>query len=207
MSQSIRASIPFEKGWRFHRGEVPVEALAWGNRNLIANETRVWQKADNHGLSKPENPASDSWRVVTLPHDFVIEGEFTAKAPLNNGSLPGGKGTYLKKFELAAEDAGRRFHLEFDGVYRDCVVHVNGHFIGRHLDGYTSFGYDISEVCRFGGLNAVTVAVDASENELWSYEGGGSYRGVRLVMTAPVFIPRWGVCVRANAAKNPGHLP
>lgn len=199
-----RTTLPFDSAWKFHKGEVPVDMLSWGNRNLIANETRIWHKADNHGLSRPENPASDAWRTVDLPHDFVIEGDFSAKAPLNNGSLHGGKGCYLRKFELSPEDAGRRIHLEFDGVYRDCMVHVNGHFIGRHLDGYTSFGYDISEVCRFGALNAVTVLVDATENELWSYEGGGIYRGVRLVKTAPVFIPRWGVCVRTGDAKAPG---
>ncbi|MBI4978964.1 MAG: glycoside hydrolase family 2 protein [Spirochaetes bacterium] len=192
-----RTTRPLLEGWKLCTGEPPMEALAWGNHDFTAGEIRIWQKAENHGLSKPENPHTDGWRTVGIPHDFVIEGAFTDKAPLNNGSLAGGKAYYVNKFELPP-DAGQRIHLEFDGVYRDCTVHVNGHFIGRHLSGYTSFGFDITEVCRFGAMNAVCVHVNATENELWSYEGGGIYRDVKLITTAQVFVPQWGVCVRTG---------
>ncbi len=202
---TIRTIEQFDRGWRFCMAEkVPAEMLSFGNLNLIANETCIWQKADNHGLSRPDNPGSDGWRTVDLPHDFVIEGEFSSKAPLNNGSLSGGRAFYVKKFALPAEDRGKRLRLEFDGVYREAAVHVNGHFIARHMSGYTSFGCDITEVCRFGMMNAVSVHVDATENELWSYEGGGIYRGVRLVKTALLHVPQWGAHIVTGGENDPG---
>lgn len=195
----------FEGAWRFWRGdELEEEVLGHGNLNLIANETRIWQKAGNHAISSPDNPYVDGWRQVDLPHDFVLEGTFTAEASLGNGSLPGGQAWYVKKFDLPAEAAGQRVSLEFDGVYRDCSVFCNGHFVGRHLSGYTSFEVDLSELCQFGAANAVAVQVDARENELWSYEGGGIYRAVRLVITNPVHVPQWGAFVRTGDADDPG---
>lgn len=204
MRETPRTTIPFHNDWFFHRGEVGLDALAWGNKNIIANETRVWQKAGNHGIARAGNPNVAEWRVVQLPHDFVLEGDFSPDAPLNNGSLPGDEAWYVKHFTLPESDASRRIRIEFDGVYRNCSVFCNGHFVGRHLSGYTSFGFDITEVCEFGGDNAVAVHVDATENELWSYEGGGIYRTVRLVKTNGVHVRRWGVCVRTGDEDDPG---
>jgi beta-galactosidase len=203
--KSMREIINFNKDWRFHLGgDLSPEVLAYGNMNFIANETRIWQKAGNHAVSKPENPHTDSWREVRVPHDFVLEGEFTNKAPLNNGSLMGSEAWYVKKFDLSAQDGDKRIVLEFDGVYRDSTLYVNGQFIGRHMSGYTSFSFDITDVCRFGEKNALAIHVDARENELWSYEGGGIYREVRLVKTADVAIPVWGTYVTTGGEDNPG---
>ncbi|MEM0913304.1 MAG: glycoside hydrolase family 2 TIM barrel-domain containing protein [Planctomycetota bacterium] len=200
----MRDILEFDRQWRFHLGAAPADALRWGNHNLIADETRIWQKAGNHSISRPDNPFVENWRTVDLPHDFVIEGEFTPDAPLGNGSLAGDEAWYVKAFDLPASDQGRRIRIEFDGVYRDCNVFCNGHFVGRHLSGYTSFGLDITDVCRFGGANALAVGVDARENELWSYEGGGIYRGVRMVKTDAVSVPQWGVAVTTGDASSSG---
>ncbi len=203
----MRNIVDFNKGWRFRPAEEVSRAdLTCGNKPLIANETHVWQKANNHGLARPENPGPDAWRSVDLPHDFVIEGEFTPSAALDNGSLAGGKAWYVKKFELPAADQGKRIFLEFDGIYRDSMVLVNGMFLKRHLSGYTSFGVEITDICNFGGLNAVSVHVDATENELWSYDGGGIYRSVRLVKTAPVCVPQYGVTVVTGDERQPGRV-
>lgn len=205
MNRHNRTIEALDHSWFFHLGgELPAEVAGHGNVNFIANETRVWQKAGNHAVSRPENPHIERWRKVDLPHDFVLEGEFSPEASLGNGSLPGGDAWYVRHFELPESDAGRRISIEFDGVYRNCSVFCNGHFVGRHLSGYTSFSVDLTEVCAFGGPNAVAVYMDARENELWSYDGGGIYRGVRLVRTAPVHIPQWGVFVRTGGADNPG---
>lgn len=201
----MREIVDLTAGWRFHKGhDLPAEVMAHGNLNFIANETKIWQKAGNHALSRPDNPHPAKWRLLDLPHDFVLEGEFTPTAALNNGSLPGDCAWYVKHFSLPACDHERRISVAFDGVYRDCQVFCNGHFVGRHMSGYTSFSFDITEVCEFGGENAIAVHVDARENELWSYEGGGIYRGVRLVKTAPIHIPQWGVCVRTGGEDDPG---
>jgi beta-galactosidase len=109
-----------------------------------------------------------------------------------------GVGWYRKVFELPADDDGKRISLEFDGIYRDCEIWLNGHFVGRHISGYTSFHFDVSELCFYGALNALAIRVDATGFELWSYEGGGIYRDVRLVKTDPVHVVYCGTSVRAE---------
>lgn len=195
----------FNEGWRFsHASLVTRELLCFGNPNWISGEVEVWSKAGNHGISNPANTLVDAWRTVTLPHDFVLEGEFTSDLPTKNGGLRGGRAWYVKKFDLPESDRGRRIAIEFDGVYRDSSVYCNGHFVGRHLSGYTSFGFDITDVCNFGGANSIAVHVDATLNELWSYEGGGIYREVRLVKSHLVHVSQWGVFVRTGGADDPG---
>ncbi|MCX6972444.1 MAG: DUF4982 domain-containing protein [Verrucomicrobia bacterium] len=200
-----RSTDCFNSEWRFSPASlVTHEMLCFGNPNWISGEVEVWSKAGNHGISNPANTFVDKWRTVSLPHDFVLEGEFTSDLPTKNGGLRGGRAWYVKKFVLPENDRGHRISIEFDGVYRDCSVFFNGHFVGRHLSGYTSFAFDITDVCTFGGTNAIAVYVDATLDELWSYEGGGIYRGVRLVKSDLVHVPQWGVCVRTGGADDPG---
>ncbi|MEM6885474.1 MAG: glycoside hydrolase family 2 TIM barrel-domain containing protein, partial [Verrucomicrobiota bacterium] len=180
-------------GWRFYRGDL-------GKRNFDAIhasrfDSAEWMKAGNHGVSKAAYPDQE-WREVDLPHDFVIENEFSPQANQVHGSLPVSVGWYRKVFKLPEADLGKRITLEFDGIYRDCSIWLNGHFVGRELSGYQSFSFDITEICNYGGLNALAVRVDAREFELWSYEGGGIYRDVRLVKTDPVHVAYDGTCVR-----------
>ena len=202
-----REIVSLNKQWRFFLGgQLPEDVLQHGNIQIINNETNQWQKAGNFGVSKADNPYTDAWRMVDLPHDFALEGDFTAEAGEYTGSLRHGKAFYVRKFALPESDRGRRIHLEFDGVYRNCTVMMNGHFVGRHLSGYTSFGFDVTEICLFGAENAVAVVVDATDNELWSYEGAGIYRAVRLVKTAPVFVPQWGTYVTTGDAADPGRV-
>src|SRR5262249_13114444 len=92
----------------------------------------------------------------------------------------------------------RRLWLEFDGVYRDSQVWLNGRFLGRHESGYTSFRYDITEAARPGGTNLLVARVDPTKLEGWRYEGGGIYRHVRLVSLAPVHVAPWGVYVNSE---------
>lgn len=204
---SAREILLLDSGWLFHRGgKLDFACLGFANIGRLHDETRAWQKVGNHGVANPANTLVDAWPKVNLPHDFVIEGAFIRTAPVNNGSLPGDEAWYVKKFELPESDRDRRIHVEFDGVYRDCSVFFNGQLVGRHLSGYTSFGFDLSDLCRFGKTNALAVHVAATENELWSYEGGGIYRSVRLVKTAPVHIPMWGVYVRTGGEEDPGRV-
>ncbi len=195
------------KQWYFHLGDdLPDEIRLHDNVQIINDETSLWQKTGNYGPSKPDTPGVDQWQQVDLPHDFVIEGEFTAEAAVKTGALKRGKAIYIKHFALSDTDRGKRVQLEFDGVYRDCNIFMNGHFVGRHLSGYTSFGFDVSEICYFEGKNSLAVLVNATDNELWSYEGGGIYRSVRLVKTANVFVPRWGTFVQTGLSDDPGYV-
>ncbi len=70
-----------------------------------------------------------------LPHDFVIEGEFMPETAVKTDALKRGKVIYIKHFPLAASDRGKRIHLEFNGVYRNCQIFMEGHLVGRQLSG------------------------------------------------------------------------
>jgi beta-galactosidase len=191
-----RERLLMDFGWKFHLGN------DWGI---------------GQGLSKAGTgygPASmdysdSSWRQVQLPHDWAIELPFDAKSDGSHGFRALGTAFpqnsvswYRRTFNLAKDDASRRVYLEFDGVFRDCTVFVNGWFVGHHGSGYTSFRYDITDVANFGERNLVAVRVDATQPEGWFYEGAGIYRHVWLVKTAPVAIAPDGVFVTSSFPKN-----
>lgn len=136
-----------------------------------------------------------SWRTVHLPHDYVVEGRFDPNGDASHGSLPTAPAWYRKTFTLPASDAGKSVWIDFDGVYRDAKVYLNGRELGEHQSGYTGFRYDISRTARFGGLNTLAVHVDPTAQEGWWYEGGGIYRHVWLNIAAPVHVAPWGTYV------------
>jgi len=144
-----------------------------------------------------------SWPKVHVPHDYVVEGVFDPKTENQHGWLPVEPGWYRKAIAFPAGDRGRRLWLEFDGVYRDSQMWLNGRFLGRHPSGYTSFRYDVSELATPGTNNELVVRVDPTEFEGWWYEGGGIYRHTRLVSVAPVHVAPWGVQVIADVG-DPG---
>ena len=138
------------------------------------------------------------WRRLSLPHDWAIEGDFSATNPsgAGGGALPGGVGWYRKHFRLPATEGARRYYLAFDGAYMNSTVYVNGHEVGSRPYGYSSFEYDLTPYVRPDSDNVVAVRVDNSDqpNSRW-YSGCGIYRHVWLTATNPLHIARWGVHV------------
>ena len=175
---SARDRINFDKGWRF--------ALV-----------------DSVQMSSPEyNDAG--WRLLNVPHDWAIEGDFSASAPSGNsgGALPGGVGWYGKSFSVDAADEGKQFYIDFDGVYMNAKVWINGTLLGQRPYGYSSFRYDLTPYIIYGGKNVVAVRVDNSDqpNSRW-YSGCGIYRHVWLNKTARTHVAHWGTHVVAEGNK------
>ncbi|MBK1875313.1 beta-galactosidase GalA [Pelagicoccus mobilis] len=191
-SSSGREVLSMNFDWRFHLGDI--ETTNYHGIHAQRFERAHWMKAGNHGISTVKYSDRD-WRIVNLPHDFVVEGEISGKNEPIHGSLPTDIAWYRKTFDVSSEDEGKRFVLELDGVYRNYEVWCNGHFIGREWSGYASYTFDLSDVLEFGGQNTVAIRVDANDFELWSYEGGGIYRDARLVKTHAVHVPSWGTFV------------
>ena len=139
------------------------------------------------------------WRRLDLPHDWAIEGDFYAGNPsgAGGGALPGGVGWYRKHFLLPAGNG--KYFLEFDGVYMNSTVYVNGQEVGFRPYGYSTFEYDITSYVREGD-NVVAVKVDNSDqpNSRW-YSGCGIYRHVWLTTTHPVHVKHWGIHVQTDA--------
>ena len=165
--------------------------------------------ADSVQMSEVDYDDS-AWRHLNVPHDWAIEGDFYVGNPsgASGGALPGGIGWYRKHFQISADPSpkGSRFFLEFDGVYMNSTVYVNGQEVGFRPYGYSTFEYDITPYVH-QGENVVAVRVDNSDqpNSRW-YSGCGIYRHVWLTQTHPVHVKHWGVYADARVVKGKGRL-
>ena len=166
----------FDIGWRF----------------ILADSVQMSSQTYNDG----------HWRILNLPHDWAIEGDFFVGNPsgAGGGALPGGIGWYRKHFSLDCEAVpGNRYFIEFDGVYMNSTVYVNGQEVGHRPYGYSSFEYDITKFLKQDD-NVIAVKVDNSDqpNSRW-YSGCGIYRHVWLTKTHSVHVKHWGVHVVTDA--------
>ena len=171
-AQPVRERVSFDNDWRF-----------------VLADTATMAAADYNDAY---------WRRLDVPHDWAIEGDFSVGNPsgAGGGALPGGVGWYRKTFTLPQSDrAQEKVFLEFDGVYMNSTVYVNGQKVGYRPYGYSSFEYDITPYVR-EGRNVVAVRVDNSDqpNSRW-YSGCGIYRHVWLTRTNAIHVKHWGVYV------------
>jgi len=168
----IRENEDFTGGWQFYLGD---DSLA----------------------SDPQYDDS-GWRTLDLPHDWSIEADFSKDAPATpgGGALPGGIGWYRKTFTVDESKANKNVFIDFDGIYRNSKVWINGHFLGERPYGYSSFRYDLTPYLKADEKNVIAVRVDNSEqpNSRW-YSGSGIYRNVWLVTVNPLHIDHWGTYV------------
>ena len=176
---SPREKMDFNDSWTFHLGDVPQ-------------------------ASDPDFDDS-AWRVLNLPHDWAVEGDFSQDNPsgTGGGALPGGVAWYRKKFVPSSDDASSLFRLDFEGAYMNAEVFVNGHSLGVRPYGYISFGYDVTPYLKFGDENVVAVRVDNAEqpNSRW-YSGCGIYRNVWLTKTGQVRVAPDGTYVSSDPSAS-----
>ena len=199
-SKNPRERIRIDSSWRFHLGDIPFPTP------VTHNETYMQDFAKAGGFLGPAGVDYDdsSWRVVDLPHDWAVEGEFRPEANMSHGYLPGGVAWYRKSFDIPAADADGKLFLEFDGIFRDAEVYLNGHLIGNEPSGYIATRYDVTDQALYGQRNMLAVRVDATRFEGWWYEGAGIYRHVSLLKTPQMHVKPWGVFVssRVNTRKG-----
>ena len=132
-----------------------------------------------------------------MPHDWSIEGPFDPQSPARDGGgyLNGGIGWYRKSFATPPEAKDRCVWIEFDGVYMDSDVWLNGKHLGRHPYGYTSFYYDLTEALKPQGQNLLAVRVNVAQRCSRWYSGAGIFRHVRLQVLDPVHVAHWGTYI------------
>ncbi|MGJ8640982.1 MAG: sugar-binding domain-containing protein [Opitutaceae bacterium] len=178
MPQNER-SIYFNDNWQFHLGEVTAASQPDFDSNL--------------------------WRTLRLPHDWSIELSYTQENAGGAGAfLPGGIGWYRKRFRMSEDAKEQITWIEFDGIYNNSEVWINGHYLGMYPYGYTPFKYDLTEHLNFGDEeNVIAVRVDRSAyiDCRW-YPGSGIYRDVKLVSTPKVHIPQWGTFITTPIANS-----
>jgi beta-galactosidase len=188
IAQSIaRERISMDDNWKFHFGHAAnaEKDFNYGIVNIFAKSGTAW------GTSATEAKFNDSlWRSVSLPHDWAVELPFSYKDNQDvdsHGYKPVGGlfpetsvGWYRKHFAVAKSDSGSRFQLQFDGIYRDANIWINGFYLGNNKSGYLGTAYDVTDFINFGKENVIAVRADATQYEGWFYEGAGIYRHVWL---------------------------
>jgi len=200
-ADSQRQRVRIDDGWRFALGH------AYDAAQDFDHGTGFFFFGKAGFGDGPAAPGFDDrpWRRVGLPHDWAVELPFSERGSSGHGSKAIGRafpqnsvGWYRRELSIPASAQGQRFALEFDGVFRDSVVWVNGHYLHREASGYSSFRIDITDYLNHGGRNVVAVRVDASTQEGWWYEGAGIYRHVWLTQTAPLHVDHGGTFVRTT---------
>jgi beta-galactosidase len=209
---SPRSRESFNSRWRFQKDDPPGAEgrLAYENMKRWVTATGGEFVAAPGAKSQqppPGAPGADvaytrgdfddsAWRRLDLPHDWGVEGPFKQEYPGETGKLPWwGVGWYRKHFEVPAADRGRRLYLDVDGAMSYAAVWFNGHFVGGWPYGYASFRLDLTPFVEYGGRNQLAVRLDNPPDSSRWYPGGGIYRNVWLVKTAPVHVAQWGTYV------------
>lgn len=208
LSVSSAERVNFDTGWKFAFGNASSFEKDFGRGTEYFNYLTKAASIHNEG---PYSPGFDSskwpneWIDVKLPHDWVVDLQFDSLASHSHGYKTVGYkypetsvGWYRKTFKIPEEDLGKYLSIQFDGIFRDATVWINGFYIGSEPSGYTTQIYDISEYVNYGGENIVTVRVDASLEEGWFYEGAGIYRHVWLDKSAPLHISPFGSFIHAK---------
>lgn len=177
-------------------GVLSVNAFASAQRTTV-KFNKDWKFFLGDDSAAREIKYDDSkWRVLNLPHDWSIEGNFSEKHPttFNQGALPAGIGWYRKTFSIPVSSKNKRVFINFDGVYQNSEVWINGHYLGKRPNGYISFQHELTPYLKFGTeKNVIAVKVDNSEqpNSRW-YTGSGIYRNVWLETTTKIAVDHWG---------------
>ena len=168
---------------------IAVEQDSLSGRSINFNSNWKFYLGDIGNAYSPGYDDSD-WEEITLPHDFSISQSFTTRGEAESGFLPGGTGWYRKSFIIPESENGNTVILNFDGVYSDAYVYVNGTYVGEHHYGYSNFSFDISEYLVMDGTSENVIAVRAVNtvpSSRW-YSGSGIYRDVTLDIVDPIHI-------------------
>jgi len=207
-----RERILFNENWRFQKGDPAGKegVLAYekikdwvrtsGNEYVLtSNAAKSIRPAGNIGEDVPytrEDFDDSVWRVLTLPHDWGIEGDFQQDLPGETGKLPwAGVGWYRKHFNVSPNDKGQQIYLDIDGAMAYPEIWLNGQFVGGWTYGYSSFRLDLTPYVKYGSENVIVIRLEnPPESSRW-YPGSGIYRNIWLVKTALVHIAHWGTYI------------
>lgn len=206
---AARERIAFNSDWRFQKGD-PVEvgeqlrderskdALLPTASEFKQSPTSA-RTTDNIGgsIAYVQSAFDDkAWRRLDLPHDWGSEGESRQELPGETGKLEwSGVGWYRKHFTLPAGDRARRVFLDTDGAMAYAAVWLNGQFVGGWPYGYASFRLDLTPHLKYGAENVLAIRLDNPPDSSRWCPGGGIYRNVWLVKTAPVHVGHYGTYI------------
>ncbi len=203
---SPREKILMDFGWRFALGH------SYDTKKDFDNGSGYFSyfAKTGYGDGAASKDFDDrGWRKLDLPHDWCVELPFDKRGSFSHGYKAMGRnfpensiGWYRKNFLIPESDLGKRIFVEFDGVFRNSIVWVNGFYLGNEHSGYLGFSYDISDYLNYGGDNVIAVRVDATMEEGWFYEGAGVYRHVWLTKLSPLHVIKDGTFITTDIGNN-----
>ncbi len=203
-----RNQIRLDADWKFAFGHAanPEKDFNYGLKNVfvksgIATGTAIDSKFND-----------SAWRSLDIPHDWAVELPFVKVDNFDvmaHGYKPVGGlfpatsvGWYRKHFTIAKADSGQRFQIQFDGIFRDANIWINGFFVGNNKSGYVGAAYDVTDYINFDEENVLVVRADATHYEGWFYEGAGIYRHVWLNKYGNINIQRDGIFAYSAVGNN-----
>ena len=201
---NAQEKISLDENWKFHFGNSanPDKDFDYGNV-LLFHKSNVFETT----VINPKY-VDTSWSKINVPHDWVVELPFvqsTTHEMDSHGYKPvGGNypetsiGWYRKHFNVDKSKINKRFEIQFDGIYRNAEIWMNGFYVGTNFSGYLGKSYDVTDYINFETENVIVVRVDATQSEGWFYEGAGIYRHVWLHSTDKIFIPEDGLYVHSE---------
>jgi len=201
-AHSGREHLLIDTGWRFALGH------PFDTQKDFQNGTSYFSYLAKTGYGDGAAAAGFDdriWRKLNLPHDWAVEQPFSEKASFSHGFKAIGRnfpdasvGWYRKSVFIPKGDLGRKISLAFEGVFRNSIVWINGHYLGNEPSGYLGFEYDITDYLNYGGENVIAVRVDVTMEEGWFYEGAGIYRHVWLNKNNPLHVVPDGTFVQSK---------
>ena len=207
-----RERINLDSDWKFAFGHAanPEKDFNYSLRTIFS------KSGGTPGTPAEPGFKDSTWRTLSLPHDWAVELPF---ANVDNSDVEshgykqvGGLfpatsiGWYRKRFAVAQADSGQRFQLQFDGIFRDANIWVNGFYLGNNKSGYVGQSYDVTDFINYQRDNVICVRVDATQYEGWFYEGAGIYRHVWLNKYPNTHIATDGVFAYSTIAGNKATL-
>ncbi len=207
-----RQHINFDNDWKFAFGNAsnPEKDFNYSIRTIFA------KSGGTPGTAIEPRFKDSSWRTLNLPHDWAVELPFEYVKNFDvesHGFKPVGGlfpatsiGWYRKHFNVAASDSGQRFQIQFDGIFRDANIWINGFYLGNNKSGYVGQSYDVTDFINYGRDNVICVRVDATQYEGWFYEGAGIYRHVWLNKYPNTHIANDGVFAYSSIENNKATL-
>jgi beta-galactosidase len=200
--------ISLDEDWKFHFGHA-----ANAEKDFDYSKTALLHKSNVYATTIVHQKFIDStWQKINVPHDWLVELPFVKSEQVemdSHGYKPVGGaypetsiGWYRKHFSVDKSKSNKRFELQFDGIYRNAEIWLNGFYVGTNFSGYVGNSFDVSDYMNFDNENVLVIRVDATQYEGWFYEGAGIYRHVWLNCTDKTFIPEDGVFVHSNVKGN-----
>ena len=207
-----RQKINFDNDWKFHFGHA-----ANPEKDFNYSIATIFSKSGGAARTAIDPRFKDStWRSLDLPHDWAVELPFTYVDNFDvesHGYKPVGGlfpetsiGWYRKHFMVARADSGQRFQFQFDGIFRDANIWINGFYLGNNKSGYVGVNYDVTDFINYDRDNVIVVRVDATQYEGWFYEGAGIYRHVWLNKYQNTHITTDGVFAYSSIVNNKATL-